>query len=138
MLKAGVGGKMFDWISHLLANRTARVQLQGHTSCKARIQHGVPQGGVLSPTLFLIYINDVVENVRGDVHSSLYADDLALWTSDKQMSGATWAMQWALKSLETWSNKWLLKINETKTTYTSFTLSAGPGRPHRGNCVHPL
>ena len=56
MLKLGVGGKMFDWISHLLANRTARVQVQGHTSRKARIQHGVPQGGVLSPTLFLIYI----------------------------------------------------------------------------------
>jgi hypothetical protein len=77
ILKAGVGG-ISHWISHLLTNRTARVQLQGHTSRKASIQHGVPQGGVLSPTLFLMYINDVVENVRGDVHSSFYADDLAL------------------------------------------------------------
>ena len=124
MLRAGVGGKMFDWISHLLANRAARVQLQGQTSRKARLQHGVPQGGVLSPTLFLIYINDVMGDVRGDVHSSLYANDLALWTSDKLMDGATWAMQCGPRSLESWSNKWLLRINESKTTYTSFTLSA--------------
>jgi hypothetical protein len=84
MLKAGVGGKMFHWISHLLANRTARVQFQGHASRKAQIQHRGPQGGVLSPTLFLIYINDVMENIRWSVHSSLYADDLALWTSERK------------------------------------------------------
>jgi hypothetical protein len=44
MLKAGVCGKMFYWKSHLLANRTPRVQLQGHASRKAQIQHGVPHG----------------------------------------------------------------------------------------------
>jgi retron-type reverse transcriptase len=59
LLKAGVSGKIYQWTSHLLANRTARVQLQGHTSRKSQIQNGVPQGGVLSPTLLLIYINDI-------------------------------------------------------------------------------
>jgi hypothetical protein len=84
MLKAGVCGKMFHWISHLLENRTVRVQLQGHASRKAQIQHRVPQNGVLSSTLFLIYINDVIENIRRSVHSSLYANDLALWTSEME------------------------------------------------------
>jgi hypothetical protein len=84
MLKAGVCGKMFHWINHLLANRTAHVHLQGHASRKAQIQNGVPQGGVLSPTLFLIYINDVTENIPRSVHSSLYADDLVLWTSESR------------------------------------------------------
>jgi hypothetical protein len=116
MLKAGVCGKMFHWISHLLANRTARVQLRGHTSRKAQIQ----QGGVLSPTLFVIYINDVTEDIRRSVHSSLYA---ALWTSDKHISSASAQLQNALRILESWLSKWLLKINEEKTTYTSFTLS---------------
>jgi hypothetical protein len=76
---------MSDWISHLLANRKARVQLQSHASQKAQIQHGVPRGGVLSPTLLLIYINDVTKNFRRSVHSSLYADDLALSTSEKHI-----------------------------------------------------
>jgi hypothetical protein len=114
MLKAGVCGKMFHWISHILANRTARVQLQGHASRKAQIQNSVPQGGVLSHTLFLIYINDVTENIPRSVQSSLYADDLALWSSEKYFSIASFKMQTALRSLESWSSKLLLKINEGK------------------------
>jgi hypothetical protein len=83
----------------------------------------VPQGGVLSPTLFLIYINDATENIGGSVHSSLYADNLALWTSEKHIATASTQMQNALRSLKSWSRKWLLKINEGKTTFTSFSLS---------------
>ena len=104
-------------------NKPARVQLQGHTSRKTQILNGVPQGGVLSPTLFLIYINDITENIPRSVHSSLYADDLALWSSAKYVQIANSCMQTALRSLESWSSKWLLKINESKTTYTNFTLS---------------
>jgi hypothetical protein len=123
MLKAGVGGKMFHWISHLLANRTARILLQGHACRKVQIQNGVPQGGVLSPALILIYINDVTEKIPNCVQSSLYADDLALWLSARYDSIASFSMQMALWSLESWSSKWLLKINEGKTTYIVFTLS---------------
>jgi hypothetical protein len=94
------------------------------TSRKAQIQHGVPQGGVLSPTLFLICINHVTANIRRSAHSSLYADDLALWTSERHISTASTQMQNALRSLESWSSNWLLKINEGKTTYTSSTLSS--------------
>jgi hypothetical protein len=52
-----------------------------------------------------------------------YADDLALWTSEKHISSASAQLQNALRSLESWLSKWLLKINEEKITYTSFTLS---------------
>jgi hypothetical protein len=77
LLKSKVCGKMYKWISHFLTNKTAQVHLQGHLSKNGPIQQGVPQGGVLSPTLFLLYINDITENNRRRVHNSFYADDLA-------------------------------------------------------------
>jgi hypothetical protein len=96
LLKTGVCGKMYNWISHFLSNRTARAQLQGHISKKANIQHGVSQGRVLSPTLLLIYINDITENIRRRVNNSLYADNLPLWISERQILTASSPMQSAL------------------------------------------
>jgi hypothetical protein len=62
-------------------------------------------------------------NIRRGVNSSLYADDLAMWTSERHISTASTKIQNALRSLESWSSNWLLKINEGKTMYNSFTLS---------------
>ena len=57
---AGVKGKMYNWISQYLTNRKARVHLDGSYSRKKTLKHGVPQGGVLSSTLFLVFINDIL------------------------------------------------------------------------------
>jgi hypothetical protein len=50
---------MYEWISQYLENRAARVQVQGRLSRKKVLKQGVPQGGVLSPTLFLVFMNDI-------------------------------------------------------------------------------
>ena len=77
LLRAGVSGQMYKWISSFLYHRVARVKLDGSLSREIRLSEGVPQGSVLSPTLFLLYVNDIVNTLPPRVTNSLHADDLA-------------------------------------------------------------
>ena len=63
LLRVGVHGKMHKWLSDFLLNRTARVKLDGTISRQVKLREGVPQGGVVSSTLFLVYINDITTTV---------------------------------------------------------------------------
>ena len=97
--------------------------MNGTYSRKKTLKEGVPPGGVLSPTLFLVFINDIVGDMTGKVQGAIYADDLVLWCSEEHLSTANYRMQQALNTLEGWTNRWLVKINSRKTTYTIFSLS---------------
>ena len=121
--KSGVAGCMFQWICQYLNSRKARVHVSGQYSRKKTLKDGVPQGGVLSPTLFLVFINDIVKDLPRNVHGAIYADDLALWCSEEHITTANYRMQEALKVLEDWTKKWLVTVNYRKTTYTIFSLS---------------
>ena len=59
MQRSGIKGNMLRWTKAYLHNRKARVLVNGHTGKKVLLRQGVPQGGVLSPTLFILFINDV-------------------------------------------------------------------------------
>ena len=122
----GVGGRMYKWIGQYLKNRKARVQVKEHFSQKKDIRQGVQQGGVLSPTLFLIFIGDILSRLPRSVKGAIYADDLALWCSEEHIGTAQHRLQIALNEIAKWANSWLVKINEKKTTYTVFTLSTKP------------
>ena len=72
---------------------------------------GVPQGSVLGPILFLIYINDIVENLSCNAY--LFADDMKLFsgiTSDLDIN----KLQTDINTISTWTDKWLLKLNAQK------------------------
>jgi hypothetical protein len=56
----GVSGRMFNWISQYLHNRKARAGLNGYRSRKKLLKEGLPQGGVRSTTLFLIFTDDII------------------------------------------------------------------------------
>ena len=87
---------------------------QNHKSCSFRVRRGVPQGSVLGPLLFSLFINDLPASLLSYVSCSLYADDLATWSSSPSLPTAVEATQGALFQLERWSEYWCLPLNPSK------------------------
>ena len=75
----GISGQIFGLTSSFLSNRQLRVVLDGRSSQEYPVNAGVPQGSILGPTLFLLYINDLPDDVICDI--AMYADDTALYSS---------------------------------------------------------
>ena len=121
--QCGVAGRMYTWIGQYMHNRKAKVQIKQHLSKKRTRRQGVPQGGVLSPTLFLIFISDILHRMPKNIQGAIYADDLALWCSEEYITTANYRLQQALQVIESWARSWLVKVNEKKTTFTIFSLS---------------
>jgi len=123
LLNARITSKMYNWIKSFLHNRRARVMVEQVPSKKVLLRHGVPQGGVISPTLFLIFINDLVDVLPKGVKAALYADDLVLWCKEEYPTTARHRMQQAANKLKEWTDKWCISINKEKSSTTLFTLS---------------
>ena len=92
-----------------------------HFSEKYTLHSGVPQGLVISPTLFNILINDMFHDLPNGMHHSFFADDCAIWTEVRNVAEAMTKMQWAIDAIETWSNRWGLDISTSKTKVHIFT-----------------
>ena len=69
------------WVSSLLSDRRAKVQVGGSHGRSFRIRRGVPQGSVLGPVLFILFVDNITKDLLRGAHASLYADDLAIWSS---------------------------------------------------------
>lgn len=85
---------------------------------------GLPQGAVLSPTLFLVFINDVVNTVGTDTTVSLFADDLAVWSSSTSIETARTNVESACNSIAEWSNEWLMQLSIDKCEISLFSMDA--------------
>ena len=81
---AGNSGQIFGLISSFLSNRWLRVVLDGKSSQEDPVKSGVPQGSILGPTLFLLYINDLPDDVICNI--AIYADDTTLYSKCDQIS----------------------------------------------------
>ena len=80
----GISGQIFGFISSFLSNRWLRVVLDGKSSQEYPVNAGVPQCSILGPTLFLLYINDLPNDVICDI--AIYADDITLYSKCNQES----------------------------------------------------
>ena len=80
----GISGQIFGLISSFLSNRQLRAVLNGKSSQEYPVNGGVPQGSVLGPTLFLLYINDLRDDVIGNI--AICADDTTLYSKCDQAS----------------------------------------------------
>ena len=80
----GISGQIFGLIFSFLSNRQLRVVLDGKSSQEHPVNAGVPQGSILGPTLFLLYINDLPDDVICNI--AIYADDTTLYSKCNQTS----------------------------------------------------
>ena len=107
----GIKGKLHAWIQSFLLNRKQRVKIKGCTSEWMDVLSGVPQGSVLGPLLFIIYINDIVDTLG--CHCYLYADDMKLYKIIQSSNDCT-ALQTDLDRVVEWSSNWKIKLNIAK------------------------
>ena len=114
---------MYKWLSDFLFNRTARVKLDGTISRQVKLREGIPQGGVVSPTLFLVYMNDITTTVPRHVSNTLHANDFAVWCAEEHTTTAVHRIQNTINEVCSWTESWALQLNTTKTASTLFTLS---------------
>jgi len=107
----GFQGKLLAWLSSFLSDRTMRVGVRGSYSTWFEMCSGVPQGSVLGPILFLLYVNDLPDWIKCSMR--MFADDTKIWNVIKSDSDCS-ALQMDIDVLVQWSNKWLLHFNSDK------------------------
>ena len=115
--KYGVKGNFLKLFTNYLENRSQYTKVNGVISKEAKVTRGVPQGSVLGPTLFSLYVNDMVR-VFSKCKVLLYADDTVIYKSGPDIDSIQTDMQPDLTSFSTWckGNKLSLNIGKTKST----------------------
>ena len=116
----GMGNSIINWIEQWLTDRRQRVVVDGEVSNWKSVLSGVPQGSVLGPILFLVYINDLEEGVIGKILK--FADDTKLFTKTKEIGDKIF-LQDDIDKLVKWSEKWQMLFNFGKCK----CLHIGPG-----------
>ena len=107
----GIVGQIYDWIEDWLKDRQQRVVILGKNSNWIKVKSGVPQGSVLGPLLFLIYINDIDDCVG--THILKFADDTKIYSVVANKEDVA-KLQDDLKNLCNWSREWLMLFNIAK------------------------
>lgn len=110
----GIKGHLLRWLSCFLTDRSQCVKIGDATSTPSRVTSGVPQGSVLGPTLFLIFINDLCDSLDDlDVKYKLFADDLKMYAPSKPNSVSS-DMATALLRIESWCDTWQMNLAHDK------------------------
>ena len=115
--------KMTLWLSDFLVGRLIQVNVNGFLSNQLNPKTGVLQGSVLSPLLFLIYVNDLPTPHHKQNSLSLFADDTAQWAFSLNVSFAGKLLQQGLMNLAKRCAKWRIKLNPEKNKVIIFSSS---------------
>ena len=115
--------KMTRWLSDFLVGRVIQVNVNGFLSDKISLIEGVPQGSVLSPLLFIIYVNGLPNPHHRQNSKSQFADANALWAASKNVQFAAKLLRKDLRKLAKWCAKWRIKLNPEKTKVIIFSRS---------------
>ena len=124
----GISGQIFGLISSFVNNRQLRVVLDGKSSQEYPVNAGVPQGSILGPTLFLLYINDLPNDVVCNI--AIYADDTTLYSKCDQASDLWQQVELASElesDLQDRGRKWHIDFYAGKTQLVSFDCSKNTG-----------
>ena len=105
----GVKGKLLILIKNYLHARYQRVVLNGQTSTWELVKSGVPQGSVLGPLMFLIYINDLPDNIRSTC--KIFADDTSLFSHVLDKDTSQDELNYDLQKVSDWAFQWKMQFN---------------------------
>ena len=125
----GLSGKLLDWLSDFLFERVQAVKVNSKVSEFVSVNSGVPQGSVLGPVLFLLYINDLTDLFGPGLSVKLFADDVKIYAVINDVSDVD-ALQSGLDLLCKWSVDWQLPISINKCNILHF------GRSNNGHTYH--
>ena len=109
----GITGKLLSCIKSFLTNRSQRVRIDGELSGSRAVISGVPQGSVIGPILFLIYINDVANSIPYEANAKLFADDLKTCVRVKNNSDEFVFID-VLEQISNWAEMWQLPLATAK------------------------
>jgi hypothetical protein len=113
--KIGIRGKLYNWIKDFLTGRSFTVKINDKSSKSYPIKSGVPQGSVLGPILFTIYINDLPDDLPNNIKLKLFADDAKLYYIHNNTNNSENDLQIAINRISTWAKKWGLQFAIKKT-----------------------
>ena len=119
----GITNSILSWIETFLTQRHQKVILEGETSTSAKVTSGVPQGTVLGPLLFLIYINNLPKGILSNVR--LFADDCILYKEIKSSNDSA-QLQADIDIITTWEKTWQMNFNKTKCYSMKITHKKNP------------
>ena len=116
----GISGKLLSLLRNFLTNRQQRVVLNGKNSSWLTVTSGVPQGSILGPLFFLVYINDIVEGLQNDI--KLFADDTSIFSVVKNKDEAAASLNQDLERVSLWAWQWKMQFNCDKTEEVIFSV----------------
>ena len=120
----GINGCLLNWIKSYLSNRQQAVFVGTAKSKLMNVKAGVPQGSVLGPLLFLIYVNDISENLLSI--SRLFADDTSLACSAAAVQDIQGILNHDLLMISYWAKQWLVTFSPQKTVAMIFSAKTVP------------
>lgn len=132
--KYGIRGIPLSWFKDYLSNRKQQVKCNETLSSFKAINFGVPQGSILGPLLFLIYINDL-PNVSSILHFILFADDSNVFISHKSYENVHQLLNNELVSVSDWFKANKLSLNLNKTNYIVFSSHRKPVQHQKGTVL---
>lgn len=109
--KLNLDPNVLKWIESFLYNRTQYVTVNDNDSDPHPVTSGVPQGSVLAPLLFLIYINDLTDSISSSIR--LFADDCVIYRKITNPTDVA-CLQADLDNISTWCDRWMMKLNANK------------------------
>lgn len=115
----GIKGDLLQWLESYLTGRSQRVVLKESLSCLGELKAGVPQGSVLGPLLFLVFINDIADDMLG--LTRLFADDTSIGHTAYDEETLKNMINIDLNNIKLWADQWLVKFNPSKTDIMVFS-----------------
>ena len=135
----GIDGNLHKWVDNWLTGRNQTVVIDGERSSSKEVTSGVPQGTVLGPLMFLIYINDIQDSVQYST-TRLFADDCLLYRVINNAQDSD-KLQSDLTRLQEWSETWQMQFNPKKCYLLSMQRMRNPIRRDytlRGEVLAPV